>query len=98
MASNTHVKAGDYEFDIGGVGNWVAHNWVACLVIAIVAYIFMISRKEGLLSQFLEYRKRKHELDSRVKRDQLALTRRLAERDIAKANPPPRRVGTKGQK
>jgi len=53
----TPIKIGEYEFDLGQVFQAVdAHLGIAAILV-LVAFVFWISRKEGLLGHYLNYRK-----------------------------------------
>jgi hypothetical protein len=80
---STPVKIGDSEFDLTQVGDWVlAHPWLALAVVAI-AYVFWISRKEGLLGAGLEYLSRKSELRAKVESDRMRLRETFRNRAIS---------------
>jgi hypothetical protein len=71
------VEVGDSSFDLGQVGEWIgAHPYLTAIII-LVAYIFWISRKDGLLGAMLEYRIKRRELDTEVESDRLKLVGQL---------------------
>ena len=69
------VKLGEYEFDLTGILQAVGdHPWTFAFV-SVIVYIFFISRKDGLLSQFLSSRLKQKELDAQQDRAMVALTK-----------------------
>lgn len=58
------IEAGDWKFDLVAVGDWIIAHPVLASIVLVVAYIFWISRRDGLLGLWLEHRAKVLELET----------------------------------
>ncbi|QLC25774.1 hypothetical protein HFP57_12610 [Parasphingopyxis algicola] len=61
---NTAVEGGGFSFDVRAIGDWITDNIWLFLLIVLIAYIFFISRKDGLASKYLDYRAKTREIEA----------------------------------
>lgn len=76
-SSNAPVEWGDLKFDLARVMDVFSDNPLLCFGILTFAYLFWISRQNGLLGLLIDYLKTRAELKSKVELGRQSLMRKF---------------------